>query len=172
MCQEFKCSIKTLLSGGMWFPNGFLLYRKSTGNNVTVEFHVQKIEPSNKLTLTACHMVMCAVEWNYCPVIRIKLNSYSNASVFYRFAACLFHFAHAHFSLRGRKMKTRIRESDEKTLALLVWIQLNETVMYGKFWLPCLLAYFRCSGIVEPKLLQSFSWKWTNMRIRSYLLCK
>ena len=36
-----------------------------------------------------------------------------------------FTFSHAHFSLWGRKTKTRMRESDEKTLALLAWNQLK-----------------------------------------------
>ena len=62
---------------------------------------------------------------------RIKLNSYSNASVFFFFffialSHAHFTFSHAHFSFWGRKMKKRMRESDAKTLALLVWIQLND----------------------------------------------
>ena len=76
MCHEKNTRFKTLLSGGMWFSSGFFLYRKSTGNNVTFESHVQKIEPSNKLTLTACHMVMTAVKWIYCPIIRLMKRLY------------------------------------------------------------------------------------------------
>ena len=41
-----------------------------------------------------------------------------------------FTFSHAHFSLWGRKMKMRMRESDEKTLALLVWIQLKAELKF------------------------------------------
>ena len=45
-----------------------------------------------------------------------------------------FTFSHAHFNLWGRKMKMRMRESDEKMLALLVWIQLHRDIVHAKLY--------------------------------------
>ena len=58
-------------------------------------------------------------------------------------------------SLWGQKMKTRMRESDEKTLALLVWIKLNSVHANFTF----LYAHFSLWGLKNENAHARKRWK-------------